>query len=453
LVYTGNPDLGACSGGGKHTTGASASYAIRFGQGGPGMQALWRWCLKCQGMVFAGNPDPGACPAGSKHDTHLSAAYALTFGDGGQGMQPAWRWCQKCQAMTFAGSTTGEACPAGGLHDVTHSSAYAMLIDQLPTLPVHQMKPQLFLAESYQLSTFRGGLIRGDLITTGPSLLPHQEFTGKVIATVRTQQQINRSSTVLDEQSEQSSQAFNQQIKDSADAKFAGEHYDYGMKGNFHGEGSVGFGSASADAHVDASGSTNDVRQELANSVASAIDNQVSQANQARRENMSVASSSTEIDKTTQTETVVQTKNDSDRVENFGIYQVKEEHIAILSLVDVEVAFQNTVPDSDRKVSLFQLDSLLEDVIAKPEERSVIKAQIRNVLEHVRDYQGQPQSIIVEDPGKPSAMMVNKRLESRYELKNADGSVRRLLSVPGVIVNAWSRQLLKAGSTLVLPIV
>src|SRR5262249_1802045 len=69
LVYSGFPDPGACAAGGKHATGASASYAIQFGQGGAGMQARWRWCRKCQGMVFAGNPDPGACPTGGKHDT------------------------------------------------------------------------------------------------------------------------------------------------------------------------------------------------------------------------------------------------------------------------------------------------------------------------------------------------------------------------------------------------
>jgi hypothetical protein len=143
----------------------------------------------------------------------------------------------------------------------------------------------------------------------------------------------------------------------------------------------------------------------------------------------------------------------TDRPENFGIYQINEEHVSILSLVDVEVAFQNTVPDANRKVSLFQLDSLLEDVIAKPEERSIIKAQIRNVLEHVRDYQGQPRSIVVDDPGQPGGMIVNKELESRYELKNADGSVRRILSVPGVIMNDWRKILLKAGSTVVVQIV
>jgi hypothetical protein len=449
LVYAGSADAGACSGGGKHVTGASAGYALQCGDGDPGMQPTWRWCEKCQGLVYAGFA-PGNCPAGGTHDTHRSIHYAVTVGDGGQGRQAGWRWCRKCMALTLTkAGGDGGACPAGGQHDTSGSAAYAMTIDSLPVAPVMGLKPQLFLVETYQLSSFRGGLLRDELVATMQPMLPHQDMTCKVVTRVRTTAEEKQTSTVLDQQSTESAENFNKQVKQSADSKFAGEHYDYGMQANFHGEGSVGFGSATADAHLDVNGSTNDVRNELANSVASALDTQVSQANQARRDTVHVTSSDSSIDRATETETIVHTTNPTDAVENFGIYQLKQEHVSILSLVDMEVAFMNTAPDATQTVPLFRLDALLNQVIDRPEERGVVKAQIRDCLSKIRNVDDEAQSIIVDDPAQPGGFIVNKRLQSRYQLRNADGSVRQIFAVPGVILRAWTKQLKKPSASVV----
>jgi hypothetical protein len=321
-----------------------------------------------------------------------------------------------------------------------------------PVEPPRRLEPQLFLVEHYQLSTFRGDLFRDELVATLPPLRPHTELTFKLITQRKTSLEIAQSSTVLDSQTTQNASSFNQNVQNSSDAKFGKDHYDYGMQGNFHGEGSVGFGSASADAHVDVAGSTNDVRQEFANSVSSGIDSQVSQANQARREQVTVGSQDTKIDEQTQTETVQITKNETDQVENDGIFQIKEEFIAILSLVDVEVAFLNTNPQDHKSVPLFKLDSLLEEVIEDSKERDSIRTQIRKTLENVRDVRDELKSIVTQDSTQPNSFVVNKRLESTHELKNSDGSVRRVFSVPGIILNVYRRFIKKPGVTVVLPI-
>ena len=148
----------------------------------------------------------------------------------------------------------------------------------------------------------------------------------------------------------------------------------------------------------------------------------------------------------------METENPSDHVQNFAIFQLKQEHVSILSLVDAEVVFLNGEPKSTKKVPLFRLDELLGEVIADPEERATIKAQVRGCLSGVRDNNDQAQSIVQQDDGQPGGLVVNKKLRSRYELRNSDGSVRQVLSAPGVTIRASVKHLRKPGATVVATI-
>ena len=103
-------------------------------------------------------------------------------------------------------------------------------------------------------------------------------------------------------------------------------------------------------------------------------------------------------------------------------------------------------------MSLFRLDGLLGEVIADPEERTVIKQQIHGCLSGARDNNDQAQSIVQDDDGKPGGFIVNKKLRSRYELRNSDGSVRQVLSAPCVILRATVKQLRRPGATVVAEI-
>ncbi|MBN8468059.1 hypothetical protein JYJ95_16180 [Corallococcus exiguus] len=315
-----------------------------------------------------------------------------------------------------------------------------------------ELRPQLFLVEHYLLSTFRGDLLRDELLATLQPLLPHTELTFKIISKKKTSFEATRSSTVLDSRTTDSSSTFNQDIQSSADSKFGKNNYNYGMNGSFHGEGSVGFGEVTADAEVHVAGSTDEVRSEFSSSVSSAIDAQVSQANQARKEQVSVGTAETKVVAETETESIQTTKNTSDAIMNFGIFQVKEELVSILSLVNVEVAFLNTNPAADLKVPLYNIDSLLGQVIATAEQRTLIKKRIRAVLENVRDYRDEKRSLVVAERAQAGELVVNRRLESTYKLLKADGSDRRSLSVPGIILNVYRRFVKKAGATVLLPI-
>jgi hypothetical protein len=345
------------------------------------------------------------------------------------------------------------ACPAGGQHDPTDSGPYAVTTQAIvrPTQPVR--KPQLFLLESCQRSNFRGDLLRDQLLATLPSMLPHQKVTCRVLTRKRTTQQEATSSTVLDAQSAQAAQRFNRQLKESSSSKAEAEAYTYAMQANFAGQGSIGFGSASVQAQLNVAGATNHVRQELANAVDSALDSQVSPANQARQASVRVASAESKIETTNETETIVETTNPSDEVANYGIYQVTQEHVSILSLVDAEGMFLTGEAKDTQKVPLFRLDELLEQVIEQPEAHAAIKAQVRDCLARTRDHNDQVQSIIRDDANQPGGFIINKKLRSSYELRHADGTVRQVLSVPGVILRAATKHLKKPGATVVASII
>jgi hypothetical protein len=447
-----DPDEGHCAAGDKHDSTNSKDYMVPFSDAGPGMQMGWRYCQKCQGLFYSDHPTQGACPCGGQHDhANRSLSYDM-FLEGPPGMETGWRWCAKCEGLFNSGNEQS-ACPTGGKHDGSGSGAYAMKLGALPSAPARKLKPQLFLVETYQISTFHGGLIRGDMVGTLPAMTPHTHMTSKLIINKMTSSDIAQSSTVMDDQTAQSSQSFNQQAQDSSDSKSSSEHYNYGFQANAHAEGSVGFGSASGDAHVDAAGSTNDAREDIAQSIGHAIDSQVNQANQVRKQQVTVGSSETKIDETTQTEVDIERANDSDQVLNLGVFQLKQELITILSLVDVQVAFRNTDSHNDKMVKLFELDSLLEEVIAAAKDRAVIKSQIKTALENIRDYMDESKSILVQDPTQPDTLVVNKRLTSAYELKNRDGTTRKVISVPGIIASDYSpRFIYQRGAYMTLPI-
>lgn len=123
------------------------------------------------------------------------------------------------------------------------------------------LKPQLFLVKTYQLSNFRAGLLRDEMmVATMQPMLPHQKITCRVLRQKRTTQEEKQGSTVLDAQSTETAASFNNHVAKSSEEKFGAEQYKCAMQSNLNGRGSAGLGSVLVKAHLDTAGSTNDVR-------------------------------------------------------------------------------------------------------------------------------------------------------------------------------------------------
>lgn len=151
----------------------------------------------------------------------------------------------------------------------------------------------------------------------------------------------------------------------------------------------------------------------------------MSQANQARREN---------VETTNEAEVVVENEDPTNHVQNYATFRLKQEHVSILSLVDAEVVFPNGEPKPSKKVPLFRLDNLLSEVIPDSEERATTKARVQGCRSGVSDNNDQMQSIVRNDDGRSGDFVVNKKLRSRHELRNSDGPVRPALSNLSVII-------------------
>lgn len=313
------------------------------------------------------------------------------------------------------------------------------------------LRPQLFLVEHYQLASFRSDLARDDLVDA-ISLSPGGSMTYKVIVKKRTSTSKELTSTVLDSEEREAKDNFNKQLKDTADKRSGTNNYDYGFDGSFHGEASVEIGGGSADAKVHAQGSTNEVRSDFAESTASAIDTQVSETNNSRKQKIETGKENTERDEETESIREKTAHNPTAQPVNVGIFMLKEEFVSVLSLIDVEIAYRNGDPNQDRQEPLRKLGQLLDAVIDRPEDRTEIAATIRGLLQAIDDYQGETRSILKEDPGSPFGFSCDARLRLDYRVLKSDGTLRRKFSVKGIPIRGCEKTLRRPNVTVELPI-
>jgi hypothetical protein len=308
------------------------------------------------------------------------------------------------------------------------------------------LRPQLFLVEQYQLASFRGDLERDDLVDAF-SLSPGGSTTYKVIVRKRTSTSKELTSTVLDSQDREAKDSFNKQIKETADKKSGTNNYNYGFDGSFHGEASMEIGGGSADARIHASGSTNDVRQDFAESTASAIDTQVSETNHSRKQSIETAREDTQTDEETESVREKTAHNPTAQPVNVGIYMLREKFVSVLSLVDVEIAYRNGDPNQNRQEPLRKLGALLDAVIDRPEDRTEIATTIKRLLQQIADYEGELHSIVKPDPSSPFGFSRDGQLKSEYRLQRSDGSLRTF-SVKGIPIRGCEQILRRPNVTV-----
>jgi hypothetical protein len=317
--------------------------------------------------------------------------------------------------------------------------------------PGKDKRPQLFIVEEYTLRSFKGDLARDELISSF-SVSGHSTLTYNIFSKTATHSTTTLSTTVMESLDSLATSTFNTQLKASADSRFGKNNYDYQMDANFHGEAEWGISDGSVDADVHAKGSTQEVRNELSSSTSSAIDAQIAATNDLRTQRASVDTQVKDTETVTESRMTKEITNPGDVPINVGVYQVKEEVVTLLCLTGVRLAFKNTVSEDDQQVTLRNIDSLLDDVLEKPEDRKVLKSRIKSVLEDVRDYQDESRNLLEVDPGNPSSFELNRSLKSTYQLKKPDGTVRRSIEVDGIIIRDYRRYIRKPGTSVELPI-
>jgi hypothetical protein len=295
------------------------------------------------------------------------------------------------------------------------------LIDE-PQTP----EPELYLVEQYQLSTHLGRYGAGRVVNTF-SLLPGERTKISVRSFLKTETERKEASSILDSVTHESAQDFQAALETEQSDK-RGYEKTFEFQSQVEASVSWGFGSAKASAGVRRS--TNAAREELSKSVTKAVE-QHSATSSAKRD--VEVNTSFEVKHTVEDETSIEREIENinvSRTLNFTFRQMNQEFFSVLHLIDVRVAFFNGFAESRREVALYDLDSLLHEVV-KPEHHAAVRDGVSAALGTIVDYRGDlHDNFIVERTiGGESYPRVNRELVSEY----ADPVTGSKVTVPGII--------------------
>jgi hypothetical protein len=303
--------------------------------------------------------------------------------------------------------------------------------------PTH---PQLFLVETYRLTTLRTASGKGAHIQS-ISLFPGEEKTVEIRTSFLATQDRTRTTTVMESDDETVAQNFNEHIAKSANEHQSKDSYDYNLNANFHGDASVGLGSGEANASLAAKGGSNDVRSDFGHAVESAADKQIGQTSASRNQFISSGSSDdkTSTEMTTVSTDKIKNPNPTHTV-NVLWYQLLDQYMSFLAIADVEVGYRTTLPEEAARVPLHDLDKLLGRVAA-PDKRDPLRQAIKNELGAILDFQGSPTNIVDEVSAGAglSVLRLKPNLQTSFTLKNSSGDPVRSIKVDGLLIKAFSR--------------
>ncbi len=304
------------------------------------------------------------------------------------------------------------------------------------------LRPQLFLVESYRLTTQRTATGKGPEVNT-MTLAAGQIVEVATTTEFSKTSDLTKTTTAMESQDTSVAQNFNTHVADSSNQSNSQDSSDYHMDANFHGDASVGFGSGEANAQLGVKGGSNDVRTSFGKATESAQDKQIGETAASRQLNVSQASSQevvtgkvTVINKST-----IQNPNPT-RTLNLFWFQLVEEYHSFLSLVDVGVAFRNKDRAQDQQVALHDLDGLLKQVL-DPSKVQEVRDGIKGELEVVLDYQANVRNIVEEVPFGPThtILRLTRDLQTPFVLKDGNGNPLRTIHVEGVVIQVTKKDI------------
>jgi hypothetical protein len=294
--------------------------------------------------------------------------------------------------------------------------------------------PQLFIVERYSLRTFHGDMGRGDVISNmGLSAGERQEF---YIVTKKNESTTETSATnILESSSAQAVTSFSTALSEESSQSGSQEKYDYGMDASFHGEAhatSLWGGEVDASLHVQ--GGSQDVRSAFAHAVNTQIGAQAAKTKESHKQQVSAEASDHVLNVQTETGFKKIIQNMSDRPANYVMFQLTQEYIVVLSLLDAEIAFHNGNGRQAKVAAIRDMNALLESCLLDTDLRSKVVSAIMAATSSVIDVAGQTRSLLTSD-ATAAAPRVDRTLTSTYELKNSAGQLSRTIEMPGIIMS------------------
>ena len=331
-------------------------------------------------------------------------------------------------------------------YDLTHDAGVqgpvTQIIEHFPLLAPFIKHPQLFLVETLTLGSYFGEITAGSPQGGTQSLGPHEEETYTVIVSHSETETILDTTTVLESQDQRLIDDVNTSMNDESAKSRASDQYDYKFDSSFTGDLSYTGLGGSVDATLNFAGSSNDVREAAATAARSAVQKQIGRTEENRRQSTRVEAGSDVHGTETESTFTKVIRNDTDEVINLGVFQLFQEYFGVVTLTEIKLAFSNgTGPPAI--FPLPELDVLLAKVIADPTQGASIKAAITHELSGLLDYQDVATNVIA-DAGD-GRIAFSHQLTSTLDITNTDGSLKRRIVVPGLLVEHYSfKQLTEA---------
>lgn len=289
--------------------------------------------------------------------------------------------------------------------------------------------PQIVIMETYRLSSFLGQYGAGRTLNTF-SLLPGEKTTISVKTFRKSESDSKSASSVLDSFTKESADDFENSLQqEKSDKKASQESFEYHAEA----EANVSWGFGSAKVSGGVKGGTASQREEFSKNVSNAVSKHASKASSKRDVQVNTSS---EVKEESGEETSITRQLENinvGRTLNVIFRQLNQEHITLLHLVDIRVAFWNGYSESVEEVPLPKLDGLIEKYI-QPDRRDEIRDLILDQLKIVYDYNDElvDPPVVEEKPvaDGDSYWRFRRDLISTY----ADETGNEII-VPGVILS------------------
>lgn len=295
-----------------------------------------------------------------------------------------------------------------------------------------EVRPRLFIVETYRLSTYLGQYGAGRVIKTF-SLLPGEKTEISVKSYTKKTTDSKQASSILDSVTQESADEFEKSIQSEvSDKKSAEESFEY--YADVEAEGSWGVGSASAKAGV--KGGSHSAREEFKKNIMNSTQKHAAKSSSKRDIQINT---SYEVKEESGEETSITREIENinlSRTLNFVFRQMNQEFITFLHLTDIRIGFFNGYAESRKEVTLREIDKLMKEVIKEP-FRDAVKKMILNQVQFVIDYkEDKPQEFVVE-----KNFTINGEEIKYFGVKNdivteyIDDITQQEIDVPGVIIS------------------
>ena len=219
--------------------------------------------------------------------------------------------------------------------------------------------PQLFLIETYGVSSFLGDYGMGRTVRTF-TLLPGESTTIRLKTWQSSKKSIKESSSIIDSNEQSAKDRFTNKIQnETTDKRTKSKTEKWGVEA----EANASWGWGSASIKASAEGEYHSDREQFSRSIGEAVGEHANEAS-SKRELSVTSSSETEIEigEETSAERVINNVN-MRRVLNFVFRELNQTYTTKLHLKGVYVGFTNERENTWRQVPISGLRGLLEEVL------------------------------------------------------------------------------------------